>query len=88
MTVIVRDPGFHEPTDDDCATFWYACRTHHRPYRHEACGEGAHLIALHCQEHGPESFWPDPRMLMFPEGFTPRLSEEQLARVRAEDEAG
>ncbi|ANP56448.1 hypothetical protein AVL59_11620 [Streptomyces griseochromogenes] len=84
MTVIVRDPGFHEPADaDDCSVFWYFCRTHERPYRHEACGDGAHLIALHCREHGPENFLPDPRMLMFPAGFTPPLSEAQLTWARS-----
>ncbi len=44
MTLIVRDPGCHEATDeDDCATFWYFCRAHDRAYQHEACGDGAHL---------------------------------------------
>ncbi|MFB0630737.1 hypothetical protein [Streptomyces sp. AB3(2024)] len=88
MTVIVRDPDFHEPTEeDDCRRVGYFCRTHDRPYRHEGCGEGTHLIALHCDEHGPESMWPQPRMLMFPEGFDPPLGDAQLVRVRAQRDA-
>ncbi|MFD5079875.1 hypothetical protein [Streptomyces sp. NPDC058371] len=88
MTQIVRDPGFYEPNDeDDCSTFGYFCQTHDRHYRHETCGEGRHLIALHCQEHGPENMWPQPLMLVFPEGFDPPLSGTQLAWVLAEDEA-
>jgi hypothetical protein len=88
VTLVVRDPGFHEPADEeDCRVFSYFCRTHDRFYRHEACGEGPHLVALHCEEHGPESMWPQPLMLLFPAGFEPPLSEEQLAWVRAEQEA-
>lgn len=84
VTVIVRDPGFYEPGDeDDCVRVWYVCRSHGRPYLHEACGEGDHLIALHCEEHGPENVWPDPRMLMFPEGFSPPLSAAQLSWARS-----
>ncbi|MEV7322067.1 hypothetical protein [Streptomyces sp. NPDC093970] len=84
MTTIVCDPGFHEPAEeDDCRRFGYFCQTHDRPYRHESCGEGPHLIALHCHEHGPENMWPQPTMLMFPEGFDPLLSDAQLAWVQA-----
>ncbi|MFD7492429.1 hypothetical protein ACFV8T_08410 [Streptomyces sp. NPDC059832] len=86
--MIVSDPGFHEPSDDDCSVFGYFCQAHDRPYRHESCGEGPHLIALNCQEHGPENMWPQPAMLLFPEGFDPPLSEAQLAWVRAEWGAG
>ncbi|MEU2391320.1 hypothetical protein [Streptomyces sp. NPDC007369] len=86
VTVIVRDPGFHEPTDeDDCTVFWYFCLAHDRVYRHEHCGEGSHLLALNCEEHGPENMWPQPEMLMFPEGFEPPLSEAQLEWVLSED---
>jgi hypothetical protein len=85
VTLIVRDPGFHEPGDDeDCTRFWYFCQTHDRVYRHQACGAEPHLVALHCEEHGPESMWPQPLMLMFPEGFDPLLSEDQLDWARAE----
>lgn len=84
VTLIVRDPGFHEPADGDaCWRFGYHCRTHDRPYRRESCGAGPHLVALHCEEHGPESMWPQPHMLLFPEGFDPPLSDAQLARLRA-----
>ncbi|MFF2011793.1 hypothetical protein ACFVWY_22310 [Streptomyces sp. NPDC058195] len=86
--LVVRDPGFHDPPDgDDCTRFWYVCQAHDRVYRHEACGEGPHLLALHCEEHGPENMWPQPRMLLFPEGFEPRLSEAQLSWVQAEWDA-
>ena len=85
MTTIVCDPGFHEPAaEDDCTTFGYHCQTHDRPYRHESCGEGSHLIALRCGRHGPENMWPQPLMLMFPEGFTPPLTDAQLAHARSE----
>lgn len=83
VTHIVRDPGFYEPTEDDtCSVYWYFCQTHDRHYWHEACGQGPHLIALHCEEHGPENMWPQPLMLMFPEGFAPRLSTAQPAWIR------
>ncbi|MEY9875985.1 hypothetical protein ABH931_005492 [Streptacidiphilus sp. MAP12-33] len=91
VTVIVRDPGFADPPDADdheCSLYWSICQTHERPYIHEQCGEGPHLIAHHCEGHGPVNIWPDQRMLMFPEGFDPPLSEAQLAWVRsADDEA-
>ncbi|MYT69635.1 hypothetical protein GTY60_08050 [Streptomyces sp. SID8367] len=88
MTQIVRDPGFYEASDaDNCTRFGYFCQAHDRPYRHEGCGGGPHLIALDCQEHGPENVWPQPLMLMFPEGFDPLLSDAQLAWLRAEDDA-
>ncbi|MEU1200334.1 hypothetical protein ABZ446_29480 [Streptomyces sp. NPDC005813] len=83
MTQIVRDPDFYEPADeDDCTTIWYFCRSHDRVHRHEHCGEGPHLLAFHCEDHGPENMWPQPVMLMFPDGFEPRLSDVQhdLAR--------
>lgn len=87
MTRIVRDPGFHEPADeDDCWVFWYFCQAHDCHYRHETCGEGPHLIALHCEQHGPESMWPQPLMMMFPEGFDPPLSDAHLTWVRAEED--
>jgi hypothetical protein len=88
VTTIVRDPSFYEPAEEDeCCRFWYFCQTHNRPYWHESCGEGPHLIALHREEHGPESMRPQPRMLMFPTGFDPPLSDAQLAWVQAEWDA-
>jgi hypothetical protein len=88
VTRIVRDPGFHEPSDeDDCSTFGYFCQAHDRHYWHESCREGPHLIALHCQEHGSESMWPQSLMLTFPAGFDPPLSDAQPAWVRADDDA-
>ncbi|MGW1031629.1 hypothetical protein ACWD4Z_05485 [Streptomyces antibioticus] len=88
MTQIVRDPDFYEPMDeDDCSVFWYFCQTHDRHYRHNDCGEGAHLVALHCEQHGAENMWPQPLMLMLPEGFSPLLSDVQLAWVRSEEDA-
>ncbi|MDF9808714.1 hypothetical protein M2436_007261 [Streptomyces sp. HB372] len=85
VTLIVRDPGFHEPADeDDCTTFSYFCQTHDRFYGRETCGEGPHLVALHCEEHGPESMWPQPLSLMFPKGFEPSLSKAQLSWLQAE----
>ncbi|MFJ6575607.1 hypothetical protein ACIQMY_06530 [Streptomyces sp. NPDC091368] len=88
VTLIVRDPGFHEPADaDDCTVFSYVCRTHDRFHRPEACGDGPHRVALHCEEHGPENMWPQPHMLLFPEGFEPRLDEATLDRLRAEWDA-
>ncbi|MFE6979178.1 hypothetical protein [Streptomyces sp. NPDC057682] len=89
VTVIVRDPAFHEPGDgDDCSVFGYACRTHGRAYGRGVCGEGAHLIALECQEHGLENMWPQPRMLLIPEGFDPPLGEAELARIGTEWDGG
>ncbi|MFJ9818668.1 hypothetical protein ACIRU3_26115 [Streptomyces sp. NPDC101151] len=83
--MIVRDPTFHEPTEeDDCWRFGYFCRSHGRHYLHESCGEGPHLVALHCEKHGPENMWPQPNMLMFPAGFDPLLSDAQLAWTKAE----
>ncbi|MFD0353128.1 hypothetical protein ACFVHW_05160 [Streptomyces sp. NPDC127110] len=88
MTLILRDAGFHEPADeDDCTVFSYFCQTHDRFHQNDACGEGPHLVALHCEEHGPENMWPQPLMLAFPEGFAPALSEAQLCRLRAEWDA-
>ncbi|QKW54779.1 hypothetical protein HUT08_25975 [Streptomyces buecherae] len=85
MTQILREPGFHEPSDEDeCSRFWFFCQAHDQHYWHESCGEGPHLIASHCQEHGPENVWPQSRTLMFPEGFDPPLSDAQLAWVRAD----
>lgn len=88
MTVVVRDPEFYEPTeDDDCTHYWYYCQTHSCDYRDAGCQGGpAHLIALHCRDHGPESMWPQPRMLMLPAGFTPPLSDEQLAWIKSDEE--
>ncbi|RST16515.1 hypothetical protein E2C00_17225 [Streptomyces sp. WAC05374] len=84
MTLVVRDPGFHEPADgEDCTTFRYVCEAHDRDHRPGSCGEGPHLVALHCAEHGPESMWPQPLMLMFPAGFDPPLSQAQLDWARA-----
>ncbi|MFJ6796610.1 hypothetical protein [Streptomyces sp. NPDC091268] len=84
VTVIVRDPGLYEPTDEDeCRSVWYFCRTHGAVLG-GPCGQGDHLVASHCEEHGPENVWPQPLMLLFPEGFDPPLSEAQLAWVRAE----
>ncbi|MFI1719374.1 hypothetical protein [Streptomyces litmocidini] len=87
VTLTVRDPDFHEPADDDCTRFWYSCRSHDRVYRHEACGEGPHLLVLHCEDHGPENMWPQPLMMLFPEGFAPPLSDAQLDWVKAEEDA-
>ncbi|MEU5431223.1 hypothetical protein AB0H73_37245 [Streptomyces olivoreticuli] len=88
MTAIVRDPSFYEPTEeDDCWRYGHFCQAHDRPYWHESCGEGPHLIALHCDEHGPENMWPQPKMLVFPEGFAPLLSDVQLAWVQAQWDA-
>ncbi|MET9515463.1 hypothetical protein [Streptomyces sp. NPDC002994] len=88
MTEIVRDPDFYEATDeDDCSAYRYFCQAHDRYYSHEACGEGPHLIALRCEDHGLENMWPQPLMLRFCEGFTPSLSEAQLAWARSEDDA-
>ncbi|MFJ6088361.1 hypothetical protein ACIQI8_44110 [Streptomyces sp. NPDC092369] len=88
MTLIVRDPGFYEPTDeDDCTAFSYFCQAHDRFYQREACGEGPHLVVLHCEEHGPESMWAQPLTLMVPEGFEPPLSKAQLSWLQAEWDA-
>jgi len=85
---VVCDPDFYEPTgEDECSVFSYFCQTHDRHYRHDSCGEGAHVIALHCERHGPENMWPQPLMLAFPEGFSPALSDAQLAWVRSEEDA-
>jgi hypothetical protein len=89
VTIVVRDPGFYEPTDEDnCTTFGYFCQTHDGPYRGDACQGGpSHLIALDCGDHGLESMWPQELMLMLPEGFAPPLNDEQLAWVCSEDDA-
>ncbi|MFF7205493.1 hypothetical protein [Streptomyces sp. NPDC008141] len=88
MTLIVRDPDFYKPTDeDDCTVFSYLCLSHDRFYQREACGEGPHLVVVHCEEHGPESMWPQPHTLMFPEGFEPQLSKTQLNWLQAEWDA-
>ncbi|MFJ8885762.1 hypothetical protein ACIRJR_20460 [Streptomyces sp. NPDC102402] len=85
MTLILRDPVLHESTDDDdCTVFSYFCQAHERFYRREACGQGPHLLALHCERHGPESMWPQPLTLMFPEGFEPPLSKAQLSWLQEE----
>lgn len=82
--MIVRDPGFYEQTEEDeCWTFGYFCQTHDRPYRHEDCGGGPHLVALSCGEHGLENMWPQPKTLLFPAGFDPPLTDAQLAWVQA-----
>ncbi|MGW7065151.1 hypothetical protein ACWGHM_42630 [Streptomyces sp. NPDC054904] len=84
MTQIVRDPSLYEPNDEDlCTVFGYFCHAHDCFYLNEACTEEPHLIALDCQDHGPESVWPQPLMLMFPEGFDPPLSDAQLAWAEA-----
>ncbi|GAA1227165.1 hypothetical protein GCM10009665_17100 [Kitasatospora nipponensis] len=89
VTLVVRDPDFHEPTDeDDCTTVGYFCQSHDGPYRGDACRGGpTHRIALDCGEHGLEAVWPDDRMLMLPEGFTPPLNDEQLAWMRSAEHA-
>ncbi|WP_239516314.1 MULTISPECIES: hypothetical protein [unclassified Streptomyces] len=88
VTIVVRDPGFHEPADeDDCWNFWYFCQAHDSLFREEPCRGGPHLVVSHCEEHGPENVWPQPLMLLFPEGFDPPLSAEQLAWVQAENDA-
>ncbi|MFF8317797.1 hypothetical protein ACF06V_11580 [Streptomyces bobili] len=88
MTQIVRDPDFYEPgEEDDCSTFSYFCQTHDRYYRYDGCGDGAHLIAPRCDRHGLENMWPQPLMMAFPEGFSPSLSDAQLAWVRSEEDA-
>ncbi|MFD8072678.1 hypothetical protein ACFV3E_08475 [Streptomyces sp. NPDC059718] len=88
MTQVVRDPAFYDPAEEDeCSRFRYFCQAHDQVYWHEACGEGPHLIELRCELHGAENMWPQPLMLMFPEGFVPLLSDAQLAWVRSEDDA-
>jgi hypothetical protein len=89
VTIVVCDPGFYEPTDEDnCTAFGYFCQSHGVPFRGKACQGGpSHLIALNCRDHGLESMWPQALMLMLPEGFTPPLNDEQLAWVRSEDDA-
>ncbi|WP_418961096.1 hypothetical protein [Streptomyces tritici] len=87
-TLIVCDPGFYDPTDeDDCTVFSYFCQTHDRTYAYESCGPESHLLALHCRDHGLENMWPQGKMMLFPEGFEPRLSDEQLAWIRAQWDA-
>lgn len=87
--MVVRDPAFHEPADgDDCSVFGYACRTHGRAYRRGGCGDGPHVVALECEEHGLENMEPQPAMLLFPEGFDPLLDEAQLARLREDEGDG
>lgn len=84
VTQIVRDPGLYEPSDEDnCSAFGYFCQTHDCFYLEKACKEEPHHIVLDCQDHGPESVWPQPLMLMFPEGFDPPLSDAQLAWAEA-----
>ncbi|MFI0090505.1 hypothetical protein [Streptomyces bobili] len=88
VTQIVRDVDFYEPLDeDDCWAFSYFCQFHDRYYRHDDCGEGAHVVALLCERHGLENRWPQPLMMAFPEGFSPPLSDAQLAWVRSEEDA-
>ncbi|MEU0357263.1 hypothetical protein [Streptomyces cyaneofuscatus] len=88
MTLIVRDPEFHEPSaEDDCTVFSYICQAHDRFYQREACGEGPHLLVPHCENHGPENMWPQPLMLLLPEGFEPPLSKTQLSWLQAEWDA-
>jgi hypothetical protein len=69
--------------NDECTTFWYACLPHHRHYWRGRCGDGPHLIALECATHGLENMWPQPLMLMFPAGFSPPLSVQQLVEAKA-----
>ncbi|MFD8009301.1 hypothetical protein [Streptomyces sp. NPDC058955] len=83
VTTVIWDPGFYEPTDeDDCTVFSFFCQAHDRFYRHEACAEGPHLVALYCQEHGLENSWPQQITLWFPEGFDPPLTDAQLAWLK------
>ncbi|MFJ9023424.1 hypothetical protein ACIRPU_26165 [Streptomyces sp. NPDC102259] len=71
VTRVVCDPDFYEPVDEeDCSTFPYFCQTHDRYYRHDDCGEGAHLVAVHCERHEPENMWPQP-LMMVPGGVLP-----------------
>ncbi|MFE0458922.1 hypothetical protein ACFW1A_06625 [Kitasatospora sp. NPDC058965] len=88
VTIVVRDPGFYEPTDEDnCTSFGFFCQSHDGPYRSAACQGGpSHRIALDCGEHGLESMWPDQLMVMLPAGFTPALSDEQVDWLRSEDD--
>ncbi len=55
---------------------------------HEQCGEGPHLLAWHCEGHGPLNRWLGQRFMTFPEGFDPPLSEAQLAWIRSADDEG
>ncbi|MEU9013045.1 hypothetical protein AB0D12_25450 [Streptomyces sp. NPDC048479] len=91
VTVTVCDPSFYAPDPaDDCSAFWYTCMSHGRHYLRGACGDGPHLIALECTIHGLENMWPQPKMLLFPGGFTPQLGAGQLAEIQAasdEDES-
>ncbi len=58
-----------------------------RFYERETCEEGPHLVALHCEECGPESMWPQALTLMLPKGFEPPLSKAQLSWLQAEWDA-
>lgn len=91
VTVMVRDPSFYVPGPaDECSAFSYTCMSHGRHYLRGACGDGPHLVALECTNHGLENMWPQPTMLLFPDGFTPQLGPEHLAEIQAvydEDES-
>lgn len=52
------------------------------------CGDGPHLVALECTTHGLENLWPQPKMLLFPGGFTPQLGAGQLAEFQAAYDEG
>ncbi|GCE00624.1 hypothetical protein [Embleya hyalina] len=79
---VVRDPSFHEPFEtDDCGWFVRVCLTHDRAYDRGRCGEGEHLLASVCSEHGAENLEVHPLMHRFPTGFTPTLTPDQYAEL-------
>jgi hypothetical protein len=73
-----------EPADiETCVAGGYFCISHQRPYRHEACGDGAHEIRWECVVHGPEWYGIDQKMIWDPTGFDPPLTTEQLRELGA-----
>lgn len=92
VTVLLRRPGFHEPTDDEyggvceAARRGYHCVTHDRPWSHgggDCPDHDHHEIALVCGAHGFEVLDPQPLMLVHPAGFDPPLTDSQLAAQEA-----
>ncbi|MGC0423512.1 hypothetical protein [Embleya sp. AB8] len=79
---VVLDPDYYEPSAaDNCTSFGYVCLSHDRSYSWGGCGEGPHLLALDCSEHGYENLGPQPIMHLFPDGFMPPLTRDQLTEV-------
>ncbi|WP_232662785.1 hypothetical protein [Pseudonocardia sp. TRM90224] len=92
VTQVLWQPGFYDPMAEEsetvCDRSWvgYRCLTHDQPWSRggEFCSDNdRHEIALECGVHGLEAMWPQPIMLMNPEGFDPPLSAAQLAAVEA-----